>query len=147
MKSIWNNWLKQAVFLYSALYTIATIFNSVLYLLNGTYEDPNGNWHELDRAIIVFIITLAYTLIKNLKLKNYWLKVAVVYIPTLLLVFGYIWITGLREPLASSAYRDIFINYTIGYAAASLVGWIKTRIRPKKTANNKENVKLLHYKR
>ena len=140
MKSIWNNWLKQAVFLYSALYTIATIFNSVLYLLNGTYEDPNGNWHELDRAIIVFIITLAYTLIKNLKLKNYWLKVAVVYIPTLLLVFGYIWITGLREPLASSAYRDIFINYTIGYAAASLVGWIKTRIRPKKMANNKENM-------
>jgi len=140
MKSIWNNWLKQAVFLYSALYTIATIFNSVLYLLNGTYEDPNGNWHELDRAIIVFIITLAYTLIKNLKLKNYWLKAAVVYVPTLLLVFGYIGLTGLREPLASSAYRDIFINYTIGYAAASLVGWIKTRIRPKKTANNKENM-------
>jgi len=140
MKSIWNNWLKQAVFLYSALYTIATIFNSVLYLLNGTYEDPNGNWHELDRAIIVFIITLAYTLIKNLKLKNYWLKAAVVYVPTLLLVFGYIGLTGLREPLASSAYRDIFINYTIGYAAASLVGWIKTRIRPKKMANNKENM-------
>ena len=135
MKSIWNNWLKQAVFLYSALYTIATIFNSVLYLLNGTYEDPNGNWHELDRAIIVFIITLAYTLIKNLKLKNYWLKVAVVYIPTLLLVCGYIWITGLREPLASSAYRDIFINYTIGYAAASVVGWLKTRIKHKKTEN------------
>lgn len=136
MKSVWNNWLKQSVFLYSALYTVATIFNSVLYLLNGTYEDPNGNWHELDRAIIVFIITLAYTLIKNLKLKNYWLKVAVVYIPTLLLVFGYIWLTGLREPLASSAYKDIFINYTIGYAAASVVGWIKTRIRPKKTENN-----------
>ena len=135
MKSIWNNWLKQAVFLYSALYTIATIFNSVLYLLNGTYEDPNGNWHELDRAIIVFIITLAYTLIKNLKLRNYWLKAAAVYVPTLLLVFGYIWLSGLREPLASSAYRDIFINYTIGYAAASLVGWIKTRIRPKKTEN------------
>ncbi|WP_427194853.1 DUF6608 family protein [Treponema denticola] len=135
IKSIWNNWLKQAVFLYSALYTVATIFNSVLYLLNGTYEDPNGNWHELDRATIVFIITLAYTLIKNLKLRNYWLKAAAVYVPTLLLVFGYIWLSGLREPLASSAYRDIFINYTIGYAAASLVGWIKTRIRPKKTEN------------
>lgn len=60
MKYIWNNWLKQATFLYSVLYTIATIFNSVLYLLNGKYEDPNGNWHEIDRAIIVFIIVLAY---------------------------------------------------------------------------------------
>ncbi len=68
MKSIWNSWLKQAVFLYSALYTFATISNSVLYLLNGYYEDPNGNWHELDRAIIVFIITLAYILVKTLKL-------------------------------------------------------------------------------
>ena len=115
MKYIWNNWLKQATFLYSVLYTIATIFNSVLYLLNGKYEDPNGNWHEIDRAIIVFIIVLAYILIKNLKLKNYWLKAIIIYIPTLLLVFGYIWLTGLREPLAKSAYRDIFINYTIGY--------------------------------
>ena len=135
MKSIWNSWLKQAVFLYSALYTFATISNSVLYLLNGYYEDPNGNWHELDRAIIVFIITLAYILVKTLKLRNYWLKALVVYVPTLLLVFVYIWVTGIREPLAANAYRDIFINYTIGYAAASVVGWLKTRIKHKKTEN------------
>jgi len=42
------------IFIYSVLYTIATIFNSVLYLLNGRYEDPNGNWHELDMAIWLF---------------------------------------------------------------------------------------------
>ena len=101
MKSMWNNWLKQAVFPYSVLYTFATILNSVLYLLKGHYEDPNGNWHELDRAIIVFIIVLAYIL----------------------------WLTGFREALASSAYRDIFINYTIGYLAISIIGWIKNRIK------------------
>ena len=136
MKSIWNSWLKQAVFLYSALYTFATISNSVLYLLNGYYEDPNGNWHELDRAIIVFIITLAYILVKILKLRNYWLKAFVVYVPTLLLVFVYIWVTGIREPLAANAYRDIFINYTIGYTAASVVGWFKTFIKRKNIENN-----------
>ena len=136
MKTIWNDWLKQAVFIYSVLYTIATIFNSVLYLLNGHYEDPNGNWHELDRAIIVFIITLAYILVKTLKLRNYWLKALVVYVPTLLLVFVYIWVTGIREPLAANAYRDIFINYTIGYMAASVVGWFKTFIKRKNIENN-----------
>jgi hypothetical protein len=136
MKSIWNSWLKQAVFLYSALYTFATISNSVLYLLNGYYEDPNGNWHELDRAIIVFIITLAYILVKTLKLRNYWLKALVVYVPTLLLVFVYIWVTGIREPLAANAYRDIFINYTIGYMAASVVGWFNTFIKRKNIENN-----------
>ena len=136
MKSIWKSWLKQAVFLYSALYTFATISNSVLYLLNGYYEDPNGNWHELDRAIIVFIITLAYILVKTLKLRNYWLKALVVYVPTLLLVFVYIWVTGIREPLAANAYRDIFINYTIGYTAASVVGWFKIFIKRKNIENN-----------
>lgn len=129
MKSMWNDWLKQAVFLYSVLYTFATILNSVLYLLKGHYEDPNGNWHELDRAIIVFIIVLAYILVKKLKINNYWIKTFVVYIPTLILVFVYIWLTGFREALASSAYRDIFINYTVGYLAVSIIGWIKKRIK------------------
>jgi len=110
----------------------------VLYLLNGYYEDPNGNWHELDRAIIVFIITLAYILVKTLKLRNYWLKALVVYVPTLLLVFVYIWVTGIREPLAANAYRDIFINYTIGYTAASVVGWLNI-LRKRKNANNNQS--------
>ena len=133
MKSIWNNWLKQAVFLYSVLYTAATIFNSILYLLNGYYEDPNGNWHELDRAVIVLIVVLAFTMIKHVTLKNYFLKAVTVYIPTLLLAFAYVWLVGLRDTLAASAYRDIFINYTAGFVIASGIGWMVNRVRQKKT--------------
>lgn len=135
MKTIWNNWLKQSVFIYSALYTVATIFNSILYLLNGFYEDPNGNWHEVDRAIIVLIVVFAFAMIKHLKLKNYWIKAVIVYIPTLLLAFAYVWVVGLRDTLATSAYRDIFINYTIGFVIASVVGWFVARIKYKKTVN------------
>ena len=51
------------------------------------------------------------------------------YIPTLIRVFVYIWLTGLREALARSVYRDIFINYTMGYLAISIIGWIKKRIK------------------
>ena len=39
------------VSVYSIIYTIITLLNSVLDLCNGIYEDPSGNWHELDRAI------------------------------------------------------------------------------------------------
>lgn len=131
-----SNKLKQAVFLYCTLYTISTILNSVLYLFNGYYEDPNGNWHELDRAIIVFIIVFAYALIKYLKLKNYWFKALVVYVPTLLLTLLYIWLTGLREPLATSAYKDIFKNYTMGYMVSSMIGWIKSYFKCKNMKNN-----------
>ncbi len=135
MKSIWNNWLKQSVFIYSALYTVATIFNSIIYLSNGFYEDPNGNWHEVDRAIIVLIVVFAFTMIKHLKLKNYWIKAVIVYIPTLSLAFAYVWVVGLRNTLATSAYRDIFINYTIGFVIASIVGWFVARIKYNKTVN------------
>ena len=135
MKSMWNNWLKQSVFLYSVLYTVATIFNSILYLINGYYEDPNGNWHELDRAVIVLIVVLAFTMIKHLKVKKYLLKAVIVYIPTLLLALAYVWMVGLRDTLASSAYRDIFINYTAGFVIASVIGWIITRVKHKKTAS------------
>ena len=135
MKSMWNNWLKQSVFLYSVLYTLATIVNSILYLINGYYEDPNGNWHELDRAVIVLIVVIAFTMIKHLKVEKYLLKAVIVYIPTLLLAFAYVWMVGLRDTLASSAYRDIFINYTAGFVIATVIGWVVGRVKSKKTAS------------
>lgn len=137
MKSIWNNWLKKSIFLYCVLYTVATMFNSVLYLLNGYYEDPSGNWHELDRAIIVLIVVLAYTMIKKLKIKNYWLKAFIVYIPTLFLAFVYIWLVGFRDTLANSAYRDIFLNYTIGFMIVSVFGYITNILKNKKTEESR----------
>ena len=57
MKTVWNDWLKQAVFIYSVLYTIATIFNSVLYLLNGHYEilmEIGMNWTGLLSSLLLF---------------------------------------------------------------------------------------------
>ena len=133
MKRVWHHWLKQAIFLYAVLYTVATIVNSVLYLMKGIYSDPNGNWHEIDRAIVVFIVVLAFMLIKHLNMKNYWFKSLVVYVPTMLLTFFYVWVVGFRDTLATSAYRDIFVNYTIGFIIASLIGWIIRRMKYKKT--------------
>ena len=44
------------------IYTVITLLNSVLYLCNGIYEDPSGNWHELDRAMIILIGIAAFEL-------------------------------------------------------------------------------------
>lgn len=44
-----KNWFR-IVSIYSILYTVITLLSSVLYLCSGIYEDPSGNWHELDRA-------------------------------------------------------------------------------------------------
>ena len=112
MKRIWNSWLKESVLIYSVIYTVATILNSALYLMQGYRDDPSGNWHELTRAVIVLIGVLAYEMSKRLPVKNVFLRSFLVYLPTMALAFGFVWLNQFIEPLAKSAYRDIFINYT-----------------------------------
>lgn len=87
MKKVWNEWLKESVFMYCVIYTIATLVNSVAYLINGSYSDPNGNWHEIDRGLIVLIGVLACKMATKLPIKNTLVRMIVTYIPTMLLTF------------------------------------------------------------
>ena len=90
MKKIWNEWLKDSVFIYCVIYTITTLVNSIAYLVSGAYSDPNGNWHEIDRALVVLIGVLAYKMATKLPIKNTLVRMIVTYIPTMLLTFFYI---------------------------------------------------------
>ena len=129
MKKVWNKWLKESLIVYCSIYTFVTILNSVLYLLQGYRDDPSGNWHELTRAVIVLIGILAYEMAKNLPIKNLICRAVVVYIPTMSLAFGFVWMNQFIEPLAKSAYRDIFINYTSLFVIVSVIAIIKNSIQ------------------
>lgn len=113
--------LINTISVYSIIYTVITLLNSILYLGNGIYEDPGGNWHELDRAIILLIGFAAFGLCTSLTVKPLILRYVIAYIPSQLLAFAYVWFTGLREPLAKSAYQDIWINFTGLFVVLSLV--------------------------
>ena len=63
-----KKWIR-IVSIYSIIYAVITLLNSVLYLRNGIYEDPSGNWHELDRAMILLIGIAAFELCTNLPVK------------------------------------------------------------------------------
>ncbi len=116
-----NSWFRESVFIYSVIYTAVTILNSILYLSQGVRNDPSGNWHELTRAVIVLIGVEAYEMAIRLPVKNLLLRTLLVYIPTMALVFGFVWLNQFIEPLAASAYRDIFINYTGLFAMVSAI--------------------------
>lgn len=132
IKNIWNNGLKDSLLIYCGLYTIATIVSSISYLVQGVYEDPAGNWHELDRAIITLIVVMAYALIRYIHIKNFAIKLAVVYVPTMLMAFLYVWFRGLTAELASSAYKDIFVNYTAGFLIVSVIVFVVRCLARKK---------------
>lgn len=132
MNNIWNKWLKKILFVYCGIYTLATIASSISYLSKGIYEDPAGNWHELDRAVVALIIVTAYALIKYLKISNFILKTICVYIPTMLLSILYVFLRGMTSELAATAYRDIFINYTVGFIIVSLIAFVSKSIFKRK---------------
>ena len=134
MKNVWEKYLRGILFLYFEIYTAATLLNSAIYLCQGVYEDPSGNWHEIDRAVIVLVAVIAYALIRYLKVKNFALKVAAVYVPTMFLVFLYVFLRGLTVELASSAYRDIVINYTAGFVFVTIIVLIVKLVRRNKKA-------------
>ena len=133
MRKAWNNWLKESVFLYCVIYTIVTVVNSVLYLIQGYRDDPSGNWHELTRAVIVLIGVVAYEMAKRLPVKNILLRSLLIYIPTMGLTFGFVWLNHFIEPLAKSAYRDIFINYTGLFIIVSVIAVIRSKIKKRKS--------------
>ncbi|MCI9370675.1 MAG: hypothetical protein HFH65_10225 [Lachnospiraceae bacterium] len=112
------------VSVYSIIYTVITLLNSVLYLGNGIYEDPSGNWHELDRAIILLIGIAAFELCTDLPVKPLIFRYIIAYVPSQLSAFGYVWFSGLREELAKTAYRDIWINFTSLFILLCIVNTI-----------------------
>lgn len=109
---------------YSIIYTITTLLNSVLYLINGIYEDPSGNWHELDRAIIILIGVVAFELCTKLSVKPFIWRYVIAYVPSQLLAFIYVWFSGFREELAKTAYRDIWINFTSFFILLCIVSTV-----------------------
>ena len=133
MNKIWNNWLKESVFIYSLIYTITTIVNSIAYLIQGIKYDPSGNWHELTRALIVLIGIVAYELARHLPVKNLFLRAGIVYLVTLPFALLTVWSTQFVEPLAQSAYMDIFINYTGLFIVVTIITVIVKKIKPKQS--------------
>ncbi|NMW85289.1 hypothetical protein HKO22_06000 [Peptoniphilus sp. AGMB00490] len=132
MKKIWNSWLKEAIFIYSIIYTIATIINSIAYLIQGIRYDPSGNGHELTRALIVFIGIIAYEMVKHLPIKNIFLRMVITYVVALACVFFTVWLTQFVEPLTKSAYKDVSINYTGLFIVVAVIAVIFQKIRQKK---------------
>ena len=128
-----KKWLR-IVSIYSVIYTAITLLSSVFYLCNGVYEDPSGNWHELDRAIILLIGIAAFELCTNLPVKPLALRYLIAYIPSQLLAFAYVWFSGLREPLAKTAYRDIWINFTGLFVLLCIINTVHLYFKKKERA-------------
>lgn len=98
-------------------------------MCQGLRDDPSGNWQELDRSLIIFIGVLALQLYRKLEFKNKFFNIICAYIPTMLLTFLYVFLMELRETLAKSAYKDIFINYTLLFVLVVAIDLVVKKVK------------------
>lgn len=82
---------------------------------------------------------MAYEMAVRLPVKNLFLRSVLVYIPTMGLTFVFVWLNQFIEPLAKSAYQDIFINYTGLFIIVSAIAIIRSYIRKRKKQSESQS--------
>lgn len=122
--------VKKTVLVFCCFYTLLTIVSSVINLLIGRKSDTFV--HLLDRAAVILIPILFYFIVKKLRC-GIRMKFLIHYISTMLLTMLETFVFGLiTKELASSAYRDQFLNYTLGYLIAMILFGIREYLKEKR---------------
>ncbi len=128
---------KNVLTMYSIFYTVLTLVSCVMQLMAGKEEDTN--MHLIHRAVVTLIGVLVMEAYNHVKIKNPVLTWLVIYVPSMLLIFLYVWITGFFEPLSSRAYRDIFLNYTSIAVIAGIIILVIDLLKMKRIKGEYEN--------
>lgn len=125
--------LFQSVLIFSVLYTLITIFSSVLQLMQG--QETDTNTHLLNRAKITAIGVITLQLILHLNFKWKPLNIILPYCISMGLVFLYVFYTSFFEELHPNAYRDIFLNYTVIFIVVTAAITLYTALKHRKNKN------------
>lgn len=67
---------------------------------------------------------VAFELCTKLSIKPLIWRYIIAYMPSQLLAFVYVWFSGFREELAKTAYRDIWINFSILFILLCIVNTV-----------------------
>ena len=76
---------------------------------------------------------LYFDLCTKLSERPLFLKYVIVYVPSNLLVFVYVWFCGFKEELAKTAYRDIWINFTSLFTLLCIISTVISIYKEKKS--------------
>lgn len=101
------------------LFTITTVISSTIQLVQGIEYDTNS--HILLRMAICVIAVVFILIFMKLRIRNIYLRALVQYILSMGCIFLLIYFLGLFIELAKTAYKDIFLNYTIPFVIIAAI--------------------------
>lgn len=127
--------VKKSCSIFCVLFSVLTLVSSIIQLVQNIPSD--SNLHILLRASITMMVVIIMQVFKHIRFKSMILSVVAQYTVSMGLVFIFVTVVGIFEPLHETAYRDIFFNFTAVFICVALVEIIIVKIKKK----NKEIVK------
>ncbi|ABW19531.1 DUF6608 family protein [Alkaliphilus oremlandii] len=114
------------------LFTITTVISSIRQLTQGIEYDTNS--HILLRMAICIIAIIFIVIFKKIRIRNIYLRALVQYILSTGCIFLLIYFLGFFTELSKTAYRDVFLNYTIPFIIIATVIIFKSKRKTDKQA-------------
>lgn len=147
--------VKEAVFLYCAIFTVGTLANSIGVQYLGLSSNHDVHEHIMIRAglvlFITIVITLVITLMKNISIKSKsknsaLLKYTLACVIILLLIFIYIWAMSSghlwvsAEEIHPNAFRDLTRSVLFPAIILAVIGFFIMLIKKRKKSNSDDEV-------
>lgn len=128
--------------LYCIFYTLITIAVNIYCLIIG--HDYTGLWHNIDRAIVLYLVMLLIVLIIHFRFKNKLINSLIHFLPLFISLLLYGYLLFIRGIIAKDLLLKIALAFLILYVGLALIGslWkaIKNTSKSIINSNSRKNL-------
>ena len=113
--------------LYCILYTLITIAVNIYCLIIG--YDYADLWHNIDRAIVLYLVMLFIVLLMHISFKGKLISLLGYFLPLLLSLLAYAYLLYLRGIISQGLLLKLAIGALMLYAGLAILGSIWTGLK------------------
>lgn len=122
------------------VYTIISLGKIILETMQG-HKDP----YYVENFITIFLISLAATLVLSLHYYLQNVPLIIIFLGQYIFLLGIImisvWLESYFQEMASTAYRDMFVSFTVPYIIGAIMYYVAYLYQLRKANNILEEIK------
>ena len=128
--------------LYCILYTLISIAVNIYCLIIG--HDYTGLWHNIDRAIVLYLVMLLIVLLAHIKFNKKLINLLLYFLPLLLSLLAYSYLLYLRGIISEDLLIKLLLGTLILYAGLALISsiWKGIKNTSKSLVNGRSALKF-----
>ncbi|MBR3228160.1 MAG: hypothetical protein IKF68_06400 [Erysipelotrichaceae bacterium] len=112
---------------YCIIYTLLTLTVNIFCIYRG--YDYTGIWHDIDRAIVLFIVMLGTLLVIHISFRKKLIDQLGYFLPLFVSLLAYAFLLYIRGVIARSLFIKLLAAALILYIATAVLGSVWTSLR------------------